>query len=61
MLAVVTLASKVKSVNALHGITPAHIGHAFLIGLAAGIIAYALDVYVIASLEGTLGISAGSL
>jgi len=45
----------------LRGITPSHVGHAFLIGLAAGIIAYVLDVYVVSSLEGTLGIAAGAL
>ena len=45
----------------LDKITGSHIGQAFVIGLVAGVAAYLLDVYLVQSLETSLGIVPGSL
>jgi hypothetical protein len=50
-----------KSVETLDKITGSHIGQAFVIGLVAGVAAYLLDVYLVQSLETSLGIVPGSL
>jgi hypothetical protein len=45
--------------NALHSITGNHVAHAFLIGLAAGALAYIVQVYALGPLESTLGLPVG--
>jgi hypothetical protein len=45
----------------LNRITHEHIGHAFLVGLAAGVMAYLINVYALGPLETTLGLPQGGI
>lgn len=48
-------------IEALNGIAGKHVIHALLIGIAAGVIAQALNQYVVNSLETSIGVPPSGL
>lgn len=47
--------------NVLNSINHNHVLHAFVIGLAAGVLAFVLDTYVVSRAETMIGLTPGVL
>lgn len=60
-LAWIVVSEGARTMGLLSKIEAKHVLHAFLVGAAAGVIAYVLDTYVVARAETAIGITPGVL